>query len=193
MLGRSAEIGLAVATLLLALTVALVWAPLDSDTPLIYQFRRQVYVGDAFLPVLAGLGMAFAALVHLVLSLLRGPGAGDFRAPPLDRLALAFAGAVFLLCCSALILIYWSGTVALAVWSPVLEGSPSYREMRGTMPWTHLGFLFGGCWLVIGLTALTEGRLRLSRVFWAVVYVLALIAVFDLPFDTLLLPPNADF
>jgi hypothetical protein len=65
--------------------------------------------------------------------------------------------------------------------------------MRSTFPWKYIGFVLGGFTLVFGLTSLIEGRLSWVRVISSLLAVLGLILIFDLPFDTILLPPNGDF
>lgn len=65
--------------------------------------------------------------------------------------------------------------------------------MRSSFPWKYTGFVLGGFTLVFGLTSLLEGRMRLVRVLTSILAVLLLILVFDVPFDTILLPPNGDF
>ena len=64
--------------------------------------------------------------------------------------------------------------------------------MVATVPYKYLGFIAGGLVMVIGLIALIEGRITRPGVLTAVFTILALIILYDVPFDTLLLPPNGD-
>jgi hypothetical protein len=65
--------------------------------------------------------------------------------------------------------------------------------MRSTMPWKYIGFVLGGFIMVFGITSLIEGGVTLKRAISALLAIVALILIFDVPFDTILLPPNGDF
>ncbi len=67
-----------------------------------------------------------------------------------------------------------------------------YRPLRDTIPWKYIGFIAGGTCLVAGLKALVEGRVTMRGVVIGLAACLVLIALYDLPFDDLLLPPNGD-
>lgn len=191
MLSRTAEIRLALLFVLLAALTTFVWAPLDSETPAFYEFRRQAYIGDALLPMVAGGGILLCAAVHVVAQLGRAPE-GDSR-PPFDRLTLVFFVLFGGIVALSLALMYWAGPAALALFGPSGDEAPTYRQMRSSFPWKYTGFVLGGFTLVFGLTSLLEGRMRLVRVLTSILAVLLLILVFDVPFDTILLPPNGDF
>ena len=47
--------------------------------------------------------------------------------------------------------------------------------------------------MVFFITALIEGRARMARVVSSILFVVVLIAIFDMPLDTVLLPPNGDW
>ncbi|MDF9301966.1 hypothetical protein P5P81_05270 [Tritonibacter mobilis] len=81
MLGRRTEMWIALTLLLLALVSLFVWIPLDSETPAIYEFRRNVNIGDAMLPMVAAAGLAICAAIHLIAQLRRQPD--SFEDPPL--------------------------------------------------------------------------------------------------------------
>ena len=68
----------------------------------------------------------------------------------------------------------------------------SYRELRDTVPYKYLGYLLGGTVLVAGGIAVVEQRLTRGAVLAAVIATVALIVLYDVPFDDLLLPPNGD-
>ena len=67
-----------------------------------------------------------------------------------------------------------------------------YRVVRDTVPWKYIGFTLGGTFLVTALIAWTERKLRLVHLLIGLGATLMLIALYDLPFDDLLLPPNGD-
>lgn len=193
MLNRSAEIWIATVCLGLAVIGLVAWVPFDSETPPIYEFRRQTYIGDAMLPMVALAGIALCAAVHLLMSLRRRPEA--LSKPPFDALTPVFFARFFAIVGTALVLLYWAGPVALALFGPGSEGDApvTYRVMRATVPWTYIGFVLGGFTMIFGLITLLEGRASLRRAIVALAAVAVLILVFDVPFDTILLPPNGDF
>jgi len=67
-----------------------------------------------------------------------------------------------------------------------------YRLLRATPGWKHVGFVLGGVIVVSGMITIVERRFTRRAVLTALVAVLVMIAVFDLPFEDLMLPPNGD-
>ena len=88
---------------------------------------------------------------------------------------------------------YWAGPLALGLFGPSGEEAATYRQMRSTLPWKYIGYILGGFTLVFGVTSLIEGRITLRRAISSILAVAFLILLFDVPFDTILLPPNGDF
>ncbi len=190
MLGRTVEIWIAIAFLALGLLAAFLWVPLDSETPPIYDFRRQTYIGDAMLPMVAAAGIAICAAVHLFLSWRRRRNQAS---PPFDTLTGAFFALFFAIIAVSLLLMFWAGPAALALFGPSGEEPLTYRQMRSTWPWKYIGYVLGGFTMVFGVTSLIEGRMTLRRAISSILAVVFLILLFDVPFDTILLPPNGDF
>ena len=82
---------------------------------------------------------------------------------------------------------------AAAEFTNMFRNEPiEYRLLRATPGWKHIGFILGGVTMVSGIVAIVEHRLSSRAVLTGIVAVLVLIAVFDLPFEDLLLPPNGD-
>ena len=88
---------------------------------------------------------------------------------------------------------YWAGPVALALLGPSGDEAVTYRQMRSTAPWKYVGLVLGGFILVFGITSMLEGAMRWKRALSAILAIIVLIVIFDVPFDTILLPPNGDF
>lgn len=189
MLGRTAEIVIASLFLVFGLLAALVWIPLDSETAMIETHRRQTSMGDAFLPIVAAGLIAVCAAVQLLLSL-RRTDTSDTEGPVLDGQSMAFLVQFFGITAISLAVMYWAGPLAVSLFA---EDGATYRQLRGTYPYKLLGFVLGGTALVFFITAMVEGRMKATRIISSVLMVAALIAIFDLPFDTVLLPPNGDF
>ncbi|MDJ0628999.1 MAG: hypothetical protein QNJ44_12125 [Rhodobacter sp.] len=176
---------LALGCIAFALMLAFLWIPLDTNSGLIEKVRRQVTIGDALAPTLA----AFMIGLGGVLVLFQGRGAAQdgiggrnlgFLARLLAGIAIAFA------------LMRWTGPGVVWLAGLVSDQELTYRALRDTAPWKYLGFLTGGSFLIAALIAAVEGRVTGRTVVIAVCAVLVLIALYDLPFDDLLLPPNGD-
>jgi len=188
MLSRKTEILLALLMLALGAGTLFLWAPLDSGSPAVHVFRRQTLIGDALLPMVAGAGITLCSAVLLLRQIVRKQ---EPAPPPFDRQTAVFFAAFGAMIALSLALMYWSGPAALALFGP-LEGA-GYRQMRAAVPWKYAGFVLGGFTMVFGLTSLIEGRVRATRAAVALAAVVLLILIFDVPFDSILLPPNGDF
>lgn len=158
----------------------LVWIPLDIETGLIEKVRRQTSIGDSLLPTLACGFVLVGSLFLLLPAKASGPALSadniGYLLILITVLALAFAT------------MRWLGPAA--VWALTEDGA--YRNLRDTAPWKYLGYIAGGTMLVAGLMAMVEGRVTWRGVVIGLLATLALIAVYDLPFEDLLLPPNGD-
>lgn len=171
---------LAAILLAFAATLLLFWLPGGTDTGL-YEIRRGKFtIGDALAPAFAGTVMAVAGLL-----LLFGPKAHD--APKLDTGHVKFLSAMIAIVLAGMVLMRWTGPAAT-----MLFADDDYRLLRDTVPWKYLGFASGGFVIVAGASAVVEGRFSRSAALAGIVAVLLIIALYDLPFDDLLLPPNGD-
>jgi len=164
-----------------ALMLALVWAPMDSGTGLIHKVRRQVSIGDALAPTLAALMIGIGGLM-----VLRERHAPDQQS--LTRANLAFVLRFLIMLAIGFALMRYSGP--LLAW--LFAADQEYRNLRDAVPWKYIGFFLGSCTLITALIASTEGQFSWRAITIAIAATLALIALYDLPFDDLLLPPNGD-
>ncbi len=179
-------VGLALAGLALAW-----WIPVDTETGLVVRERRSVQVGDALAPTIAAIGIAVTSLATLVGALFsRG------TAPALESIDAGERSSGLLLpaliVAASLILMTLTGPLLVKSLNAAGFGIGSYRALIATPPWKYAGFVAGGTVMVSGLIACIEGRLSRNALFIAIGTVAALIVLYDLPFDTLLLPPNGD-
>lgn len=163
------------------------WIPLDTDTGLIEKVRRRVAIGDALAPTLAaGFVLIGGALTALFARDTQAeddpiPGAVLFGAKMLGVLVLGFVVALY------------AGPACVALYNLASGEALEYRLLRGSFPWKYIGFVLGGSVAIMGCIALAEGRVSGRVALISVLSILAMIALFDLPFDDLLLPPNGDY
>ncbi len=176
-----ANLALGAVAIAFALVVAVVWVPLDTATGLIETVRRRVSIGDALAPTVA----AFFVFVGGGLIMLR-----ERHGPPEHAITLAnlkFLAILLGTLAISFAVMRWAGPAVAT-----LATEDGYRPLRDTVPWKYIGFVLGGSALVTGLIAMVEARLSLRAIVIGLLATLAMLAIYDLPFDDLLLPPNGD-
>ena len=198
-LGMTKWIGLG--AIAASLVIMFIWIPLDVESGLIEKVRRSVNLGDAFAPTVAG---ALIGLGGLFCLLSRDHRPSDStshqQAIQNDNVAgsdvhsaakehLAHAAMLLIVFIIGLTIMRYAGPLAVSL---LRENNTEYRLLRDTVPWKYVGFVLGGTTLIAVLIAWTERKLRLRHVAIGLLATLALIAVYDLPFDDLLLQPNGD-
>ena len=184
-LSRDQKLG--VVFLLFAALLVLVWVPLDVDTGYIEKVRRQVSIGDALAPTVAGVFLLIGGLGLLVFG-----GTGGEIEEPTDYVAIRFAALLFLIYVGSFLVMLVAGPLLVTIGNVFTGGEQEYRLLRDTAPWKYIGFALGGTLAVTSTISLLEGRFTAYALLTGVLAVAAMIAVYDLPFDDLLLPPNGD-
>lgn len=164
-----------------ALVLLLVWIPLDTETGLIEKVRRRVTIGDALAPTLAAVFILVSGIMMLA-----------FERKSVDQGGLSRANLGYI---AAMVAVLAIGSVAMRYTGPLaadLASGTEYRLLRDTVPWKYLGFILGGTIAIAGMIGVIEGRPSLRGAAIGLGGVLVMIAIFDLPFEDLLLPPNGD-
>ncbi len=172
--------------ILFSLVLIFVWIPLDTDSGIVEKVRRQVTIGDALAPTIAALFLLLGGTILVLFERRLSPQ------PEFDRAALGFFVRALALLAISLLIIRYAGPAAVAVANGFTETPLQYRLLRDTAPWKYVGFFLGGTLMISGLIGLIEGRLSIRTVLIGVAAVLVMIAIYDWPFDDLLLPPNGD-
>lgn len=160
--------------------ILFVWIPLDIDSGLAEKVRGRLAIGDALAPTVA----ASVLIIGSLLTMLQA-----FRKRSKIKLTwdgLKFSLFLVSLLGISLLLMRWSGPFLASIVG--LE----YRILRDTIPWKYIGFFLGGGFMVFSLISLMEGRMRWRSLIVAVLTVVVLMLMYDLPFEDLLLPPNGD-
>jgi hypothetical protein len=191
MQNRNWNIGVALFFIGASLLTLFIWIPADIETGVLVEERRSVVVGDAMAPTAAAVAVLITALGLLVGSLFdRGllpstePAVGVSRS---NLVCLTTMAAILIV---SLQLMVWGGAFIVSVLQLAGAALPEYRLLTDTVPYKYIGFVLGGFTLVCGMISWIEGRVSLRASAIALGAVVVLIVVYDLPFDTLLLPPN---
>ncbi|UTW13113.1 hypothetical protein [Marinobacterium rhizophilum] len=184
------EIALGGFAVVFALLTVLAWIPASVESGLIEQVRRQVIIGDALMPTVCAVLIGGIGLMLLTRRAPHTEGAdktAGLSAANL-RFASVLAGVIGLGLALMVNLGPWSVELAQALGADL----PAYRDLRDTAPWKYIGYLAGGFVIVMGLVSFIQGRIAVRSALVALVSVLVMAMIIDLPFEHLLLPPNGD-
>lgn len=200
-------IGLGLVFLVLSQVTLFVWIPLDIESGVVEVFRRRRSIGDAMLPMALAMGAGLVSIAMIagawrdmkrqklapVLSEDTELGPTDERSGTLSRDNFFFLLVLSVTICVSLAAMYTLGPLVLAAAKSFGIETANYRELRATAPWKFIGYGFGGVFLIFALVSFVEQRARWRTLLIAILAVAAMAAVYDVPFDHLLLPPNGDY
>lgn len=187
---------LGIALLFLAASVFALawWIPNDVETGVIVKERRSIVVGDAMAPTMVAIGILIVSLALGLGALLRRSVRREddiveytIGLTSENIMSVATAAGILIVSLACMV---WAGPVTVNALQALGAEVPDYRLLIDTVPYKYIGFALGGFILVAGLIAWIEGRVRPRALLTAVAAVVMLIVVYDVPFDTLLLPPN---
>ncbi len=165
-----------------------VWIPADVESGVVETFRRRIVIGDAMAPTVVAIGMIVTSVLLAVSTVL---GRRREETAP-DRHSALFVVRLAAVIATGLILMTYTGPLVVDAINGLGGAIGSYRELRDTVPYKYLGYFIGGTVLVGGSIAVIEQRLTRGAAIAGVVAAVVLAALYDLPFDDLLLPPNGD-
>lgn len=183
---RRSNLLLALVCIAFALVLLFVWIPLDTDTGILEKARRRWVIGDALAPSVAALFILLGGLVLLAFE------RNDPDQPTLSAAQLVFMARVLLVIFVSLMVMRYLGPLVVEASNLFRDAPAEYRLLRDTAPWKYIGYFVGGSMLVTGLIAMIEGAMSWRALRIATIATLVLIAIYDLPFEDLLLPPNGD-
>lgn len=169
-----------------ALVLIFIWIPLDTKTGIVERSRGKFIIGDALAPTVAA---GFVLLGGLVLCVFERSADAQ---PDLRKDQITFVAMLSAVVIVSIGIMRFAGPAAVEFTNMFRNEPIEYRLLRATPGWKHIGFILGGVTMVSGIVAIVEHRLSSRAVLTGIVAVLVLIAVFDLPFEDLLLPPNGD-
>lgn len=170
----------------LALVLIFIWIPLDTKTGIVEKVRGRSVIGDALAPTVAAGFVLLGGLLLLVFE------RNTVDQPVLRKDQIQFVTSLAALVIVSFTMMRFAGPVAVEI-SNLFRAEPmEYRLLRATPGWKHIGFILGGVTMVSGIVAIVERKVTRRAILTGIVTVIVLIAVFDLPFEDLLLPPNGD-
>lgn len=179
--------GLALFFFVGSLITLFIWIPNDIETGVIETFRRQVTIGDSFAPTVMAAGMLVVSFVMGVMVYLQ-PGSEVKQG--LDKQSLSFFLRLFMVIAPSLALMIYTGPLVVDLINLMGGDLGSYRLQKATVPYKYLGYLSGGFVMVFGIICVLEGRFSYSAAWLSIATVIFLTVLYDVPFDSLLLPPN---
>ncbi|GAA6208532.1 hypothetical protein NBRC116601_18250 [Cognatishimia sp. WU-CL00825] len=177
------DVILGLLAILFGVVAILWWVPADTGSGFVVKSRGKFSIGDAFAPTIGFLLLITSGLLLIIESWSKKQEAS------IERSHIAFGLIAFLTFLCSLLAMRWVGPLAVALFA---ESGQGYRELRDTLPWKYLGYLAGGSLLVGTFISLSTRKMRLRHFLIGLGVAAAMILVYDLPFEDLLLPPNGD-
>ena len=186
-------IGLALFFATASVLTLFVWIPADIETGVFETFRRRTTIGDAMAPTLAAWAVLLVSIIMGVFSYLRARRSASAPEDGLDSRSYAFLLRISVPLIVGLVLMVYTGPVTLDVLNTFGAELGTYRQQKATFPFKHLGFVAGGFVMIFSLISVVENRMSQSALWVSIFSVAALILLYDVPFDNILIPPNGDF
>ena len=169
-----------------ALLVLFLWIPLDVETGFVEKVRRKYIIGDGMAPAVAAIFLLIGGLGLVIFE------RRNADQPAISKTALKFIAAALALLFVSFAIMRYTGPLAVLATNFLTNDVTEYRLLRDTVPWKYLGYALGGTILIAGLITMIEGKITRKGLIIAVLAVLVMILIYDLPFEDLLLPPNGD-
>jgi len=181
----------------LSLFTLIWWIPTDIESGVLVEEFRDISIGDAMAPTACAIAVLIFSIALVVSSVLAGRGGEAAEPSPEPEIGISASNvrsvaAIAAILTASLAIMVWAGPLLVQLMQAGGSDIRDYRLLTNTVPHKYTGFALGGLLLVTGLISWIEGRISLRAVATAVGAVLILIAVYDIPFDTLLLPPNGE-
>jgi len=165
-----------------------VWIPLDVETGLIEKVRRSVVLGDSLAPAVAFGVIALGGL----LTIADGFRQQKHTTEKTDfsiKTHVAYAAKLLLAFVVFTVVLRYSGPALAALWP---DNDTPYRLLRDTVPWKYTGFVLASVFLITAISSWMNNRFSWRFVIVSLLISLLIIALYDWPFEDLLLPPNGD-
>lgn len=174
-----------------ALVGIAVWVPNDTGSGYVEKVRRSMTLGDSLAPTVAFSIIGLGGLMLIVerISLKRAGQSNNHDISALTNNHAGFVLKLLLLFVIYSLTLRYSGPLLTMLW-PNLD--TPYRLLRDTAPWKYTGFILSGIFLITSLATWSSRGFRWRFVFISLAVCMLIIALYDWPFNDLLLPPNGD-
>ena len=172
--------------IIFAITLIFVWIPLDTDSGIVEKVRGRFNIGDALAPTVAACFVLVGSILLLVSE------RNDAFQPVLGNSHFSFIASLMVVTIVSLLVMRFAGPFFAEIANLFRAEPIEYRLLRATTGWKHVGFVLGGVMMVSGIIAIVERGFSRRGLLTAVLAVVVMILVFDVPFEDLLLPPNGD-
>lgn len=169
-----------------AILAIFVWIPLDTTSGIIQKVRGRYNIGDAMAPTIATLFLLAGGLL-LVISERKAKDQPAFGRDEFSFIVKLMAVLIF-----GLMVMRYTGPLLVELTNLFRAEPREYRLLRATPGWKHVGFVVGGIITVSGVISVVERKFSRRAVLIGILAVIILVAVFDIPFEDLQLPPNGD-
>lgn len=169
-----------------ATVLVFVWIPLDTESGIIEKVRGRFNIGDALAPTVAACFVLVGSVLLLVFE------RNDPFQPTLRKSHVLFITGLIAVTIVSLLVMRFAGPFFAEIANLFRDEPVEYRLLRATPGWKHIGFILGGVMMVSGIIVIVERKFSRRALLTAILAVTAMIVVFDLPFENLLLPPNGD-
>lgn len=169
-----------------AVLLLFVWIPLDTTSGIIEKVRGRYNIGDSMAPTIAAIFLLLGGLI-LVISEHSVENQKVF-----GKVEFSFIIPVMIIFITGFLVMRFTGPLLVEVTNLFFTEQREYRLLRATPGWKHVGFFVGGVITVSGVISVVERQFTRRALLTGILVVVLLIAVFDLPFEDLQLPPNGD-
>lgn len=193
---RHWNIAIGLVFIALSLITLIWWIPTDIETGVLVEEFRDISIGDAMAPTACAIAVLVFSIALVLSSLVSrqgdvsdGSGEPDIGVSASNLRSMVTMAAVL---AASLAIMVWAGPLLVKLMQAAGSDIKNYRLLTNTVPHKYTGFALGGVLLVTGLITWIEGRISARAIATGFGAVLVLIAVYDIPFDTLLLPPNGE-
>ncbi|MGY9001705.1 MAG: hypothetical protein ACKVIF_00790 [Rhodospirillales bacterium] len=149
-------------------------------------------IGDAMAPTVVAAAILVVSILMGIMALIR-PSPNLMVKEGLDKQSFNFLSRMIITLGLGLSLMLYAGPLVVDFINTMGGEISTYRQLKDTFPYKFVGYSLGGFVLVFGLVRLIENRSSLSAAWAAIIAVLLLTLLYEVPFDNLLLPPNGDY
>lgn len=169
-----------------AVVLIFIWIPFDTDSGIVEKVRGRFNIGDALAPTAAAFFVLFGGVLLLAFE------RHDPIQTAIGKSHIQFIASLLAVTITSLLVMRFAGPFIAEIANLFRNEPVEYQLLRAEAGWKHAGFVLGGVMMVSGIIAVIEHGFSRRGFLVGLLAVGLMIAVLDLPFEDLLLPPNGD-